>query len=157
MLITRDWYLEVNSIPLATPAWEIPDLSGLLDSGALRGSDRLLPGATGVRPHRRRRTVWVVTFPLDVVGDVDEDGDPVTDPNEGVNEHMAYLNANLGFADGTGDGTVPCVFHRGGSLTNWAADVHFLGFKGSQKLGEFLVRTTFDISIPAGAWEEVGS
>jgi hypothetical protein len=156
MTVTRTWYLEINSVPLATPAWEIPDLSALLDSGNLRGSDRLLPGAAGVRPLRRRRTVWVLTFPLDVMGDVDEDGAPITDANEGVNEHMAYLNANLGFADPTGDGTVPAVFRRG-DLPAWTADVHFLGFKGSRKLGEFLVRTTFDISVPAGVWEEAGS
>lgn len=156
MTVTRTWYLEINSVPLATHAWEIPDLSPLLDSGTLRGTDRLLPGAAGVRALPRRRTVTVLTFPLDVVGDVDDDGVAIADPNEGVNEHMAYLNANLGFASATGDGTVPAVFHRG-DLPSWTADVHFLGFKGSQKLGEFLVRTTFDISIPAGAWEEVGS
>lgn len=156
MLVTRDWYLELNSVPLATPAWEIPDLSALLDSGALRGSDRMLPRASGVRAHRRRRNVWVLTFPLDVIGDTDSDGSNIPDANEGVNLHMEYLNEHLGFAEASGDGTVPCIFHRG-DLPEWHADVHFLGFKGSQKQGEFLVRTTFDISIPAGRWEEVGS
>lgn len=156
MDITRDWYLEINSIPLATPAWEIPDLSALLDSGALRGSDNIIPGFAGVVPNRRRRTVWVCTFPLDVMGDIDSDGTPLTDGNEGVNLHMEYLNEHLGFASATGDGTVPAVFHRG-DLPEWTADVHFLGLKGSQKLGQFLVRTTFDISIPAGRWEEAGS
>lgn len=156
MQITRDWYLQINGIPLATPAWEVPDLSPLLDSGALRGGDRRLPGASGVRANRRRRDVWVLTFPLDVMGDRDSDGSAITDANEGVNLHMAYLNAHLGFASETGDGTVPAVFVRG-DLASWEADVHFLGFKGSQKQGEFLVRTTFDISVPAGRWEEVGS
>lgn len=156
MQITRTWYLEVNSIPLATPAWEIPDLSALLDSGVLRGADRTLPGAAGVRAQKRRRNVWVVTFPLDVMGDKDSDGSAISDPNEGVNLHMEYLNEHLGFASETGDGTVPAVFHRG-DLPEWTADVHFLGFKGSQKQGEFLVRTTFDLSIPAGRWEEAGS
>jgi hypothetical protein len=154
--VTRTWYLEINSVPLATYAWEIPDLSALLDSGAIRGSDDLIPGIDGAVPNRRRRTVWTLTFPLDVMGDVDDDGVAITDPNEGVNEHMAYLNGALGFAEPTGDGTVPAVFHRG-DLPSWTADVHFLGFKGSSKLGEFLVRTTFDISIPAGRWEEAGS
>lgn len=154
MTVTRSWYLEINSIPLATYAWEIPDLSALLDSPALRGADVLIPGVAGVVPNRRRTTVTVYTFPLDVVGDLDEDGTPSDDPNEGVNEHMAYLNANLGLAAG-GDGTVPAEFHRG-DLPSWTADVHFLGFKGSQKQGEFLVRTTFDISVPSG-WVEAGS
>lgn len=156
MTVTRTWYLELNSVPLATPAWEIPDLSTLLDSGTLRGGDIPIPGVDGVIANRRRRGVWVMTFPLDVMGDVDEDGDPVDDPNEGVNVHMAYLNGALGFADPTGDGTVPAVFHRG-DLPSWTADVHFLGLKGSQKQGEFLVRTTFDISVPAGRWDEAAS
>lgn len=157
MTVTRTWYLEINGVPLATPAWGVPDLSPLLDSAVVRGADRLLPGAPGVRANRRRPTVTILTFPLDVLGDVDEDGDPTADPNAGANEHMAYLEPALGFlSEDQPNGLVPAIFHRG-SLNDWTADVHFLGFKGSEKLGEFLVRTTFDISIPAGRWEEVGS
>jgi hypothetical protein len=154
-VITRDWYLEINGVPLATPAWEIPDLSILLDSPSLRGSDVLLPLA-GFRGYRRRPSLTVLTFALDVQGDVDEDGAPTADGLTGVVEHMEYLTTALGYAEATGDGTVPAIFHRG-SLPALGADVHFLGFKGSQKQGTFLVRTTFDISIPAGQWEEVGS
>lgn len=156
MLITRDWYLELNSVPLACPAWEVPDLSPLLDSGTLRGADVIIPGVEGVVPNRRRRTVHVVTLPFDVMGDVDVDGNPTADPLTGTVEHLDYLGGQLGFASGVDDGTVPAVFHRG-DLTSLTADVHFLGFKGSQKQGEFLVRTTFDLSIPSGAWVEVGS
>lgn len=156
MTVIRDWYLEINSVPLATYAWEVTNLSALLDSAALRGTDRLLPGAAGVRPNRRRRGVQVVTLPLEVHGDFDEAGDPITEPLEGVVSHLEYLTDSLGFASPTGDGTVPAVFHRGG-LPDLAADVHFLGFQGSEAFGEWSLRTTFDISIPAGAWEEVGS
>lgn len=157
MEITRDWYLEINSVPLACPAWEIPDLSPLLDSGTLRGADVIIPGVEGVVANRRRRTVHVVTLPLDVMGDLDVDGNPTPDPLTGTVSHLDYLGSQLGFASGVDDGTVEAVFHRGDDLPALSTDVHFLGFKGSQKQGEFLVRTTFDISIPSGTWVEVGS
>lgn len=155
MTTTRTYYLELNAVPLATYAWEIPDLSPLLDSPAIRGSDRLLPQLPGVRPYPRVVTATIITLPLDVVGDVDEDGDPYTDVFEGLITNMAYLNANLGLAE-TGDGTVPAVFYRG-DLNSLTADVTFLGFKGTSTKGKNLIRTTFDISVPAGAWTDAGS
>lgn len=155
-VITRTHYLELNAVPLATPAWEIPDLSPLLDSPALRGGDRVKPGADGATATRRVRSAYIVTLPLDIFGDLDADGNPYTTPLEGFQEHRDYLETGCGFALTTGDGTVPAVFHRGG-LAAVGADVHFLGFKGTTTLSEFVIRTTFDISIPAGRWEEVGS
>lgn len=156
MTVTRTYYLELNSVPLATHAWEIPDLSPLLDDPALRGSDRLLPQLSGLRPYKRVVTGTIVTLPLDVVGAVDEDNDPYDDVFEGLLTNMDYLKANLGLAEETGDGTVPAVFHRG-DLNSLTADVHFLGFKGTSTKGTGLLRTTFDISVPAGAWTDAGS
>lgn len=157
MEITRTWYLEVNSVPLATPAWEIPDLSAILDDPALIGSDRQLPRVDGGRPYRRWITTTVFTFPLDVVGDRDWDDNPVAEADqfEQISVHLDYLKANLGLA-AEGDGTVEAVYHRG-DLPALYADVHFLGFKGSQTQGKRLLRTTFDLSIPSGRFAPAGS
>jgi hypothetical protein len=156
MQITRTFYLELNTVPMACPAWEIPDLSPLLDNAQVRGSDRILPSVDGVLAYRRRPTATVVTLPLDVVGLVDWDGNTVADPFAQLNIHMDYLRTNLGFASATGDGTVPAILHRG-SVDPMVGDVHFLGFKGSRTMGAGLLRTTFDLSIPAGQLGVSGS
>lgn len=156
MLITRTWYLELDGIPMATPAWEIPNLSAFLDTPTLRGADRILPGVDGGIPYQRRVSPTVYTFPLDVVGLVDWDNAPVADPFEQLNIHMQYLRENLTASTGVGDGTIPAIFHRG-DLDDFVGDVHFLGFKGTNTMGDGLLRTTFDISVPAGQLEALGS
>lgn len=155
MTVTRTWYLEINDIPYATYAWEIPDLSSILDDAPLIGSNRKIPDGPTV-PYPKFPDDQIMTFPLDVFGDFDEDGDPITDVFEGLNLHMAYLKANSGYASQVGDGTVPLVFHRG-DLEPQTVDVHHLGFKGSSTEGDRLLRTTFDIAVPAGFVFETGS
>lgn len=156
MTVTRTWYLEVNGVPLATYGWEIPDLSSILDDPPLIGSNRKIPEGDTV-PYPKFPDDQIMTFPLDVVGDLDEDGDPISDVFEGWYLNFSYLKANLGYALQTGDGTVPIVFHRG-NLDPQTVDGHFLGFKGSSTKGERLLRTTFDLGLPAGfVFEVVGS
>lgn len=159
MTVTRTWYIEVNSIPYATHAWEIPDLSSVLDDAPLIGSDRKIPQGPTV-PYPKFPDTQIMTFPLDVF-DVDEDGNPYEDKFEGLNINMAYLKANSGYASQVGDGTVPLVFHRG-EIDSQTVDVHHLGFKGTATMGtdkgDRHLRTTFDIAIPAGfVFETVGS
>lgn len=151
MEITRTWYLELDGIPLATPAWEIPDLSGFLDSPTLRGRDVLIPGAPGVVPLQRRVTSSVITFPLDVFGVADEDGVAADDKFEQLNANMEYLRTALPVGE-----LITAVFYRG-DLDPWEGDVHFLGFRGSRTVGIELLRTTFDLSVPAGQFEVSGS
>lgn len=158
-VITRTYYLEINGIPLATPAWECPDLSPLLDDPQLRGADGILPYVNGGVPYRRRINPTVYTLALDVFGDQDHEGDPYDDAFEGLLTNFDYLKANLGLASETGDGTVGAIFHRG-DLDQLTAEVHFLGFKGSRTSGSgtpSLLRTTFDISVPVGRFTETGS
>jgi hypothetical protein len=159
MTVTRTYYLELNSVPLATHAWECPDLSPLLDDPTLRGTDVVAPYDDGVIAFRRRITATIVTLALDVTGDTDDDGNVNADPFEGLLVNFDYLKANLGLAEDTGDGTVLAAFHRG-DLPTLYARVHFLGFKGTNTFGvnpPRLIRTTFDLSIPEGGFTLTGS
>lgn len=148
MTVTRDHYLEVNGVPLATFAWDAPDLSPMFDTFSLLGGDRLIPGGNAV-PKPRRTTVSVYTLPLYVFGERDEDGTPYADPQVGLATNMQYLVENLGLAKSTGDGTVTVTWHRD-SLNDYEGDAHFLGFRGSSPLGRHSIRTTFDLSFPNG-------
>lgn len=150
MTVTETTWLTVNGVDLATHAWLITDLSDLLNDGRVRGSDRVMPHADGVRAFRRRRTARVATFPLMIWGGYDVDGVVQADPVQGAIDHMVYLSDNLGIGYDVGDGTVPAVWHLPDGST-LEADVHVLGLIGTTDLGEEgVLRTTLDISIPSG-------
>lgn len=153
LVVNQDYYLEINSVKLACPAWEVTNVWVLFDDMALRGSDRILPKAAGRRAHKRVRDAQVYTLAFEVYGDVDVDGTPIADSGVGLVQHLDYLKANLGFASATGDGTVPAIFHRH-TEPSLLADVHFLGFKGSSLSPPAYLKTTFDISVPYGWVEE---
>lgn len=151
LVVNRDYYLEINGVALACPAWQVTNIGELLNDAGLRGSDRVLPGASGQRGLKRVRDVAVYTFGFEVWGERDVDGTAAADPARKLIQHMDYLKANLGFAKSTGDGTVTAIFHRGAEA-DLTASVHFLGFTGTQWLPPAAVRTTFDISVPGGVW-----
>ena len=147
-VITRDQYLEINSVPLATPAWRILDLSRLYGLD-VRGSDRLLPTAAGVRPLRRRITIRTVGLPLLVLGATDHEGTPNANLYEGLDDNIDYLMTNVIEPAATVAGTRAAVWHRANG--NVTADVHVEGLQ-PDTWGRGWVRFVLELSIPAGTW-----
>lgn len=148
-VITLPSYLEIASIPLATPAWVVLDLLPLLDGTDVRGSDRLLPGVNGVKPYRRRNTVSVRTLELVIFGDEDQEGEPYSNHMDGLELNILYLRDNLLAPEESGDGTVSAVLHlTGGSVLT--ADVHVLPPLKVRQVAYGMARGVLDISIPAG-------
>lgn len=161
MLITRDWYLEVNAVPLACPAFEVPDIDALLSDPALRGLGGLvMPGAEGRRAYAPIIDATTVgPIPLDLDGNKDQDGVPIVDGREGLMEHREFLRNNLGFGKTTDRGLVDVVLHRG-SMSPLTGLGQFLGLKGwvTQGIGAARsARTTFDLWLPDGELVETGS
>lgn len=155
MIVTRDWYLSINDIPLATPSWEVPNLDEILNDPPTRLGSRILPGATGRRylsDVLDARTAG--PFPLDIFGDIDADASAIADPLEGMERHRQYLKAHLG----QGTGLVPIVLHRD-DLPDLSTEGVFLGMKGWTTINPDvgLARTTFDLFLPTGDLEESGS
>jgi hypothetical protein len=142
-------YLEVNSVPLDTHAWRVLSYGDLFSAPAVRGDDRIMPGAPGRRALRRLVDATVKSLSLHVYGWRDQDGGAIADPLEGLLTHAAYLRANLGLGLTTGDGTVPAVFHRG-SLANLTGDVTVLAISDWQNVGGREATFRLDLSIPAG-------
>lgn len=145
-VITRSTYLEINSVPLATPAWRILDLSRL-HGLAIRGSDRTMPGAEGQRAVRRHLTTYVQSLPLLVVGRFDREGNTNADVYDGLDDNIDYLHTNVVLPPTTA--TVAATWHRAGG--NKTADIHVEGFE-PQAWGQGWIRFSLDISIPAGKW-----
>lgn len=94
-VITREEYLEFNGVPLATPGWEITDLSGLWDAPAVRGEDRLVPYHEGVLPLRRWIDMKRAQLPLIVYGDLDHEDAPHVDARAGLLENLDYLKQRV--------------------------------------------------------------
>ena len=112
--VTRAEYVTIDGVPLATPAWEINDLSELWDVADVLGETQPVPYRRGVVPFRRAYGGKSVSFPLTVFGAEDPDG-------------VAYLNARAGLAANrdllvrdvlrplqveSGDGTRTLVYHH---------------------------------------------
>lgn len=155
---TVDGNLTLNGVPMKTRAWTCPDLTPLWMSPAIRGTDRILPGALGVIPHRRRKTVTQYSLDFRVAGISDMDG--VITPGSGngsaefqqLEYNMQYLrqyvldprtSPNL-------DGTVPGVLTMPSGQIR-TADVHVLGFTVNTRVSHVL-QGVLDISIPSGGF-----
>jgi hypothetical protein len=145
-----DQYLEIDGVSLQTSAWWITDLRPLHSAADVRGSDRVVPGAVGVKPHRRRRTVSKRALELVIVGDHDTDGDPtVGDYADQLWANEAYLRSNVMDPTNTGDGTRSGTLHlpTGATLTGYVHVVEFTFARGGPDWSVFAL----GLSIPGGA------
>jgi len=150
-------YLAINSIPLATYGWELSvgETWPLLDMPQIRGSNRLIPGAAGMKPYLRRADETRYVFPnFWVYGSVDEDNTPYSDPFEGLLTNIEYLRENVALPKSTGDGTYAVVWTRPGALDNLQSTCHVTAFE--QKLiTASTALFTLEISVPSGTWTVV--
>lgn len=124
-VVTLTNYLEISSVPLATPAWVITDMSDAERSADQRGDDILVPHAAGVSPRQRRKTVTLRAFPITIFGGADHEGVAHSSEQAGVVANLDYLLANVVDPTGSGDGTRPAIWHRLDGSEK-VADVHVL-------------------------------
>jgi len=143
-VISRSTYLEINSVPLATPAWRITDLSKLYGL-AVSGEDRRIPSMVGARAYRRWVASRVVGLPLLVHGARTHEDVVNADIWAGLDANIDYLMTNVILPPSSA--TYPAVWHRAGG--NLSADVHVEGFE-PEAWGHGWTRFTLELSIPAG-------
>jgi hypothetical protein len=101
-------HLVINGVNLHNPhgAWGILDPSAVAGTGNFRGGNVEIPQGDDL-PFPRDHATTQYDLPLAVAGDVDHaTGATNDDPYQGVLDNLAFLKANLGFADQSGDGTV---------------------------------------------------
>lgn len=156
---TIEGNLTLNGVPMKTRAWTCPDLTPLWLPPSVRGQDRLLPGAAGVRAYPRRKTVTEYALDFRVSGMADMNGNVVSGSGNGPEEfeqlelNMNYLRQNVLDADVSinPNGTIPGVLTMPSGNVRTAA-VHVLGFTVNTRVSHIL-QGTLDISIPAGGFE----
>lgn len=153
----RTGQLVIGAVALCGPAWDVPDLSPLWISGELRGSDRIIPGASGVLPFKRRRTVTEVDLDMLVVGMVSSSGAAYDDALEGLELNLEALRSGVVEPTGTGDGTRNATLTMPSGNTR-TGDVHVLGLEVGSLRAErrdgivvnARVRAVLSLSIPSG-------
>lgn len=149
----RTGTLTIDGLSLNGPAWDVPDLSPLWVSGAIRGDDRLIPGAAGVIAYPRRRTVTEVDLDMIITGDVDQSGDDYPDAVEGLEANLEVLRATIvePVTTGTGTRSATLTMPSGASRTG---DVHVIKLDCGPVVALFhqraRMRATLTLSIPAG-------
>jgi len=147
--ITRTEYLEVNNVPLATPAWEVLDLSPLWGIGGLRGEDRVIPFADGKSPLRRVRDDWREVVPIVIYGDFDQNNVAQSNTRTGLQANIDYLRDNILTPNTTDPGTWTLKLHMPDSTIR-TAECFVLPPMQLVPLSPMAVRGVLDILIPAG-------
>lgn len=112
--------LAISTIPLATAAWRIRDLTPLFDALDQRGDDLLIPGTDGELPQPRRESGTRHSFVMDFWGEHDSDGVAIANPRLGLITNIDYIKANVVAPPGTATGTRAAVWTLPGGGTRSA-------------------------------------
>lgn len=119
--------LTIGGISMNRPAWCIQanengnnGLFQFLTLAEIRGQNRILPGATGVLPFRRRVTETRYALRLLVTGDVDETGAVNADPIAGLVDNLDYLWTNVIDPPSTGNSLLAASWTPPGSAARTA-------------------------------------
>lgn len=97
--------LEIEDFLLNTPAWDIPSLVRLWAEADVRGENKLLPGAPGLRSYPTRLTQSEHDLAFFIFGDTALDGSAIADAWEGLQDHLDALWTNVFAPVTTGTGT----------------------------------------------------
>ena len=151
-VVNRTEYVEINSVPLATPAWWVQDPTPLLDRGPLRGADRIIPFTDGQQALQRRTDEFRVVLALYVTGAADQNGTLASNQRSQLTTNIDYLLTNVFTPNSSSPWTRTLNYHRADSTTKTAPCIVVPPFapvvvnrgRGTMVLG------ALDIIIPAG-------
>lgn len=144
-------HVEINDVPLSTPAWEVLNPMELRQGPPVRGTDRLIPGATGVLPGRRRAAPARHLLQIVIRDDVDWEGNAYPDRHEGLDANLMELREQV--TDPRGD-PVEAVLHLPDGSTV-SAQVHVESFTWSYWSNG--AAGVIDVTVLAGSFEGSGS
>lgn len=142
--------LTVDGFDLASPAWDIPDLTVLWYAHSVRGENLLLPSAPGQRGYPKRVDAGVYSMTLFVTGSADMFGTAFPDPWHGLRNNLDVLWTNVFSPAVSATGTRPCTLEVPGGA-NRTADVQFLPLESAGDIDDpTFVAFTMNLTIPAG-------
>jgi hypothetical protein len=146
---TREEYVEIGGLVLATAAWECVDFSALYDAPPVRGDDVAIPYHEGAQPFRRTIDARRVVLPMVVYGDHEREGDVSTGSRLTLRDNLDALKREVARPGQSGDGTklLRHVFSDGEVRQ---APCHVIPPLQIGAFSPSSVRCTIDVIIPGG-------
>lgn len=147
--VTMAEHVEIGGLALATPAWQITDLSGLYASGAVRGDGHVIPFHDGRQSYRTRVDAKSVLLPIQVFGHADPDGVAYADRRVGLAANLDQLKRVLRPVGQPGAGTRTLRHHLpdGTSIRSAGCQVNELTLGPA---GPYSYTGVLDLTIPGG-------
>lgn len=146
--VTATEYLEINSVPLATRAWRILNLTALYRPADVRGDSRIVPGAAGRTAYLLEKDETILSFPFAVFGTYDRNDAIVTNKRHQLVDNLLYLRTNV-LDPPTATPTRTAVWHLPNGSTTKSASVQVIGFVPVRKAPTW-VTGTLELRVPAG-------
>lgn len=145
-------HLEIDGVPLSTPAWEHLNIQTLYSAPSTRGENRITPHAVGRRALPWRPDETMRTLSLMVFGGLHWDGTVNADPAAGLWANIAHLTTNVAALPATADSTRLAVIKRPDAPDLQAA-IQVRGFEVADELyspGDAAV--SIDIALISGGF-----
>lgn len=151
--ITNTLYLSIGTVNFATPAYDIKNIEVLLDGPDVRGKDRILPTAAGVKPYKRRATVSRRVLQMQIYGDADRTGTPASGTTAQFQQLLDNIAVVRTISDpvGTGDGTQTATLHFPNATTK-TATVHVISPLQLRWVSHKLVNAVLTLELTAGSF-----
>ena len=150
-IIRFSHHLEIDGVPLSTPAWEHLDIHLLYGAPTVRGDNRVMPGARGQRALPWRPDLTMRTLQLAIFGDVSWDGTLNADAVAGLWANIAHLQAFIVDNPGNADSTRTAVIKRSGHA-DLSALIQVRGFEIAESYGPSAVSASMDVALMSGAF-----
>ena len=142
--------LTIGGVAMNCPAWVVLNLQELWNPANVRGSDRIIPGTSGVMPYQRRATVTTRSLQMLISGTHDRTGAAAATVLRGLQVNVDYLIANVVVPTGATDGTRSAVLTMPDATTR-TEPVHVLGLElGDLSLDGAWTKAVLELSIPTG-------
>jgi hypothetical protein len=146
--------LTISGIDMNGPAWKVLNMHVLKQPPPQRGSDRLIPGSSGVLAYRRRTTVAVHSLQMLISGTHDRNGASNNNRVQQLFTNIDYLGYQVVEPPGSGNGTRAAVLTTSGEAAALTADIHVLGLElGEMSADASWMKAVLEISIPAGRFD----
>jgi hypothetical protein len=145
-------HLEIDGVPLSTPAWEHLDIQTLYAGAEVRGENRVMPGARGRRALPWRPDETMRTLTLAIFGDLSWDGTKNADAEAGLWANIAHLQAFIVDNPLNADSTRTAVIKRAGQ-PDLIATIQVRGFEiDAEPYSPAAVSASMDIALMSGAF-----
>lgn len=147
-------HLEIDGVPLSTPAWEHLDIQVLYSGPSVRGENRVMPGAAGRRPLPWRPDETMRTLTLAIYGDRSWDGTVNADPVAGLWANIAHLRAFVVDNPLNTTSTRTAVIKQVGGAADLTATIQVRGFEiDEESYSPAAVSAFMDIALISGRFE----